>query len=201
MPASYKMDALLRLARKGPFRARDLAAAEIPRTYLTRLRDAGTLEQIDRGLYRLADADVSELHSVAEVVKRVPHATACLLTALQIHQLTSEAPAAVWIMIDTHARKPKLAYPPTEIVRASSKARIHGLETRKIEGVTVHLTSPAKTVADCYRYRRRVGMEIALSALRDYLHKYRGGVDALVAAARADRIHAFMRPYVEALAP
>ena len=197
--AIYKTEALLRLARKGPIRARDLAAAEIPRAYLTRLRDAGVLEKVDRGLYRLAAGDVTELHSVAGVAKRVPHAVICLLTALQVHHLTTEVPPAVWIMIDTHARAPKLAYPRIELVHASGNAGAHGIETRTIEGVAVRITTPAKTVADCFRYRRRVGMEIALVALRDYLRKHRGGVNALFEAARADRVYAFMRPYVEAL--
>jgi predicted transcriptional regulator of viral defense system len=199
MPRTYKTEELIRLARKGPIRARDLSAAAIPRTYLARLCESGVLEQVDRGLYRLADAPVTELHSLAEVAKRVPHATICLLSALQIHELTTEVPHAVWIMIDTHARSPRLAYPRVEVVRASGKARAHGLEVRRIEGVSIRLTSPAKTVADCFRYRRHVGLEVALAALREYLRKHRGGIDALTKAARADRIHAFMRPYIEAL--
>jgi predicted transcriptional regulator of viral defense system len=161
--------------------------------------EAGVLEQVDRGLYRLAESRVTELHSIAEVSKRVPHAVICLLTALQIHELTTEAPHAVWIMIDTHARTPKLGYPRIEVVRASGKARTHGIETRTVEGVPVKLTTPAKTVADCFRYRRHVGLEVALAGLRDYLRKHRGGVDALTNAARADRIYTFMRPYIEAL--
>ena len=103
-------------------------------------------------------------------------------------------------MIDRHARAPKLARPKLEIVWASGRARNHGIERRTIEGVRVQLTTPAKTVADCFRYRRHVGLEIALAALRDYLRKHRGGIDALVAAARADRVYAVMRPYLEALA-
>lgn len=199
MSLTYKTDALIRLARKGPIRARDLAASGIPRTYLARMCEAGVLEQVDRGLYRLAESRVTELHSIAEVSKRVPHAVICLLTALQIHELTTEAPHAVWIMIDTHARTPKLGYPRIEVVRASGKARTHGIETRTVEGVPVKLTTPAKTVADCFRYRRHVGLEVALAGLRDYLRKHRGGVDALTNAARADRIYTFMRPYIEAL--
>lgn len=103
-------------------------------------------------------------------------------------------------MIDRHARVPKLSYPKLEIVRASGWARTHGVERRTIEGVRVQMTTPAKTVADCFRYRRHVGLDVALAALRDYLRKHRGGIDALVAAARADRVHALMRSYLEALA-
>jgi predicted transcriptional regulator of viral defense system len=208
-----KTHALLRLARSGPVRARDLEAAGIPRAYLRRLCDRGLLEQVDRGLYRLPEAPVTELHSLAEVAKRVPHATIALLSALQLHQLTNEAPHAVWILIDRNARAPRLGTPKLELVRASGAARDHGVEVRTIEGVRVHVTTPAKTVADCFRYRRHVGLEVALAALRDYLHPSGPGraaersstrgpsrIDALVAAARADRVYTVVRPYLEALA-
>lgn len=198
--AQNKTRTLLRLARKGPVRARDLADAGIPRAYLRRLCDRGLLEQVDRGLYRLADAPVTELSSLAEVSKRVPHAVICLLSALQVHGMTTEAPHAVWVLIDRHARLPKVASPTLEVVRASGAAREHGVETRMVDGVKVHLTTPAKTVADCFRFRRHVGLEVALAALRDYLKKRKGSIDALVEAARVDRIHAFVRPYLEALA-
>ena len=143
---------------------------------------------------------MTELHSLAEVAKRLPRATICLASALQVHELTTEAPHAVWVLIDRHARTPRLSYPKLEVVRASGAARDHGVETRTIEGVRVQVTTPAKTVADCFRYRRHVGLDVALAALRDYLRKKRGGVDALLEAARADRIFALMRPYLEALA-
>jgi predicted transcriptional regulator of viral defense system len=130
----------------------------------------------------------------------VPHAVVCLLSALQFHGLTTEAPHAVWVLIDRHARVPKLTYPKLEVVRASGAARTHGVETRTIEGVQVQLTTPAKTVADCFRFRRHVGLDVARSALEEYLRKRKGGIDALVEAARADRIYPFMRPYLEALA-
>jgi predicted transcriptional regulator of viral defense system len=195
-----KTDALLRLARRGPVRARDLDEAKIPRAYLRRLCSRGLLEQVDRGLYRLAEAPVTELHSLAEASKRVPHAVVCLLSALSVHQLTTEVPHAVWVLIDRHARMPKIAYPKLEVVRASGPAREHGVAGRSIDGVRVRVTTPAKTVADCFRYRNRVGLDVALTALRDYLRKHRAGIDPLVEAARADRVYAFMRPYLEALA-
>jgi predicted transcriptional regulator of viral defense system len=195
-----KTAALLRLARKGPVRARDLDAAAIPRAYLRRLRDRGLLEQTARGLYRLAGGPVTELSSLAEVAKRVPHAVVCLLSALQVHGLTAESPHAVWILIDRHARLPKLGSPTLEVVRASGPARKYGVESRIVDGVKIQITSPAKTVADCFRFRRHVGLEVAIAALKDYLRKRKGSVDALVEAARADRIYAFMRPYLEAVA-
>jgi len=195
-----KTAALLRMARKGLVRARDLEGAGIPRTYLSRLTERGLLEQVDRGLYQLADGQVTELNSIAQVAARVPHATVCLLSALQLHGLTAEVPHAVWIMIDRHGRMPKLTYPKLEVVRASGEAREQGLSTRTVEGVRVSVTTPAKTVADCFRYRSHVGLDVALAALRDYLRKHRNGIDALVISAKADRIYPLMRPYLEALA-
>ena len=206
---STKTSELLRLAGSGPLRTRDVDAAGIPRVYLRRLCERGLLERVDRGLYRLPEAPVTELHSLVEVARRVPHATVALLSALQVHGLTTEAPHAVWILIDRHARTPKVTYPKLEVVYASGPALVQGVETRTIEGVPVRLTTPAKTVADCFRYRRHVGLEVALAALRGYLGRpvARGAarrtgspIDDLVTAARADRVSAVLRPYLEALA-
>ncbi len=195
-----KTDILIRLARKGPVRACDLDEPGIPRAYLQRLCDRGVIERVDRGLYRLVEAPSSEQSSLAEVAKRVPHAIVCLLSALQAHGLTTESPHAVWVLIDRRARMPKLTYPALEVVRASGPAREHGVETRVIDGVNIQITTPAKTVADCFRFRRHVGLEVALAALKDYLQKRKGSIDALIEAARADRIYTFLRPYLEALA-
>lgn len=233
-----KVEALLKLAKKGPIRARDLKDRKIPRAYLQRFCERGLLEQVDRGLYRLVDAPMTEQYSLAEVTKRVPRGTICLFSALQMHELTTEMPHEVWVLIDRHARVPKLNYPKLRIVRASGKALEHGVEQRIIAGVSVKLTTPAKTVADCFRYRRHVGRDVALDALRDYLAKSRGStttrerelfdqgdgvgygngaygsatlrgdghgdphvysIDALVEAARVNRIYSVMRPYMEAL--
>lgn len=172
---------------------------DVPRIYLKRLCDQGVLERVDRGLYRLSQAPTTELSSVAEVAKRVPHAIVCLLSALQVHELTTEAPYAVWVLIDRHARVPKMDYPTLEVIYASGAARTHGIERRIIDGVEVKITIPAKTVADCFRYRRHVGLDVALAALKDYLKMRKGSIDELVEAARADRIYSFMRPYLEAL--
>jgi len=195
-----KIDVLIRLARQGPVRARDLDEAGVPRAYLRRLCDRGLLERVDRGLYRLVETPITGHSTLAEVVKRVPHAIVCLLSALEVHGLTTESPHAVWLLIDRRARMPRLAYPKLEVIRASGPARAHGVEIRMIDGVEVRLTNPAKTVADCFRFRRHVGLEVALAALRDYLKTRMGSIDELVEAARADRIYGFMRPYLEALA-
>jgi predicted transcriptional regulator of viral defense system len=197
--ARSKTGKLLRLAQKGPVRSRDLDEIDVPRTYLRRLLERGLLEQVSRGMYRLADAPVTELSSLADVQKRVPEGVVALLSALQVHGMTTELPYAVWLMLDTRARRPVSYSPQLEIVRASGLALTHGIETRRIDGIDVRVTSPAKTVADCFRFRRHVGLEVAIASLRDYVEKRRGSIDALFAAARADRVHAVLRPYVEAL--
>lgn len=195
-----KVDDLLELISYGPIRSRDLDVVSIPRSYLERMCNQGLIERVGRGLYRLSDAPKSENHTLAEVAKLVPGGVICLLSALQYYGLTSELPSAVWIMIERHARRPGITTTSMEIVRASGLAFVQGIENITVDGVPARISSPAKAVADCFRYRRYVGLDVAIEALRDYLLKYRGGMDALVEAARADRIYPFMRPYLEALA-
>jgi predicted transcriptional regulator of viral defense system len=231
-------DRVLQLARRGPVTARDLAGIGVPRAHLQRLCARGDLVRVERGVYRSADAETTELASVAEVAKRAPRVVICLLTALQIHGLTTEVPHEVWVLIHNRARTPHIERPHLHVVRASGEAATYGVEVRTIEGVDVRVTSPAKTVADCFRYRDHVGLDVALAALRDYRRKGRGratsverrvrgtgagfgygsgagagngdgsgygdpwffSVDALVEAARADRVYSVVRPYLEALA-
>ncbi|MEM7604987.1 MAG: type IV toxin-antitoxin system AbiEi family antitoxin domain-containing protein [Myxococcota bacterium] len=200
MGDSSKIDRLIAFAKDGPFRARDLGDLGIPRSYLTRLVDRGALERTSRGVYRLADAQITELHSLGQVALHAPHVVICLLSALQAHELTTEVPAAVWIMIAHKAWAPTLDSLQVEVVRASGAALDYGVEELTIEGVSVKMTQPAKTVADCFRYRRHVGLDVALEALRDYLKRSDASIDALVEAARADRVLSVMRPYLEALA-
>jgi predicted transcriptional regulator of viral defense system len=189
-------------------RAGELTALGIPRAYLARLVARGALIRVARGLYRAADAELNELTTLVETQTLVPRGVVCLLSALQLHDLTTEAPHAVWLMIDTHARPPSLAT-ALEVVRASGQALAHGTETRLEAGVRLRLTTPAKTVADCFRYRHRVGLDVAISALRDFLRRGRTAkrkdadrysIDALMAAARVDRVARVIRPYLEALA-
>ncbi len=204
-PQGSHSAAVLAIARAGPIRARDLAPLGVPRTYLSRLVTQGRLVALGGGLYQAAGVRETELHTLVAVMKHAPKATACLLTALQLHGLTTELPHAVWVMIPTHARPPTPRSTKLEVVRASGPALTFGIEEQVAEGLRFQVTSPAKTVADCFRYRRRVGFDVALAALRDYLarRRARGGVrfsvDALTEAAAADRIYTVMEPYLEAL--
>lgn len=187
-------DRLLQLASLGPFRSSELEDIQVPRVYLQRLRSAGRLELVDRGLYRLSGGPVRP--AIAEVSTKYPRGIICLLSALALHGL-GNAPPSVWLMVDRHARTPNLRTVPIEAVRASGPALKYGVETRQIDGVPVRVTSAAKTVADCWRYVRRVGKPTAIAALRAYLP---GDVDALADAARADKVSGVMGPYLEALA-
>jgi predicted transcriptional regulator of viral defense system len=166
---------------------------------LTRLCRNKGLNRLSRGLYASPRAEISENHSLAEAARRVPHAIVCLSSALRFHGLTTQAPFEVWIAIDVKARKPRVRDMPLRVVRFSGKARTYGVEEHEVENVTVRVTSAAKTVADCFKYRNKIGLDVALEALRDY-RRSRRSRDDLWRAARACRMASVMRPYMEALA-
>jgi len=191
---------VLRLARqRGVLRARELPALGIPRVTLTRLHRAGLLERVGRGLYRSLDADVSEHHTLAEASKRVPHGVVCLISALRFHGIGTQAPFEVWLAIDRRARKPKVDYPPLRIVRFAHMDRRHAIAVYLVDGVKVRVTSPARTVAECFRYRNKIGIDVAIEALRDYRSTRKGSTDELWKAAELLRVKAVMRPYLEAI--
>ena len=152
-----------------------------------------------RGLYAHPDAKVTENHSLAEASKRVSHGVICLLSALRFHGLTTQNPSEVWLALDWKARAPKNGKLPLRIVRMSGKAFTEGLEEHQIETVNVRVYKPAKTVADCFKYRNKIGLDVALEALREYRRRYRGGMDELWSYAHICRVARVMRPYLEAL--
>ncbi len=194
-------DRLIALARDlGVVRPRDLAGRGIPRTALARLLAAGVLARPSRGVYVLADADVTEHYDLAQACKRVPHGVVCLLSALRFHRLTTQAPHEVWIGVDRKARRPKLVHPPLRVVRFSGAGLTAGVEEHTVERVRVRVTSPARTVADCFAYRATVGLDVALEALRDCLRQRRATMDDLHRMAQARRMANVMRPYLEAMA-
>ena len=190
---------LLDLARRaGVLRSRDLAGERIPRMILTRLLNRNLLTRAARGLYVLPEADVSEHHTLAEASKRVPRGVVCLLSALRFHGLTTQSPFEVWMALDVKARKPRVEAPPLRIVRFSGRALTSGVEKHEVEHVTVRVTSAPKTVADCFKYRRKIGLDVALEALKDY-RRARKSMDDLWRAARVCRVASVIRPYLEAL--
>ena len=199
--AETKADQVLALIRRyGVVRPRDLAAHGIPREYLVRLYRQGLLDRPARGVYVLADADPSEHQSLVEACKRVPHGVVCLLSALRFHHLTTQAPFEVWLAIGAKAWHPRVDYPPLRVVRFSGPALTAGVEEHVIQGVTVRVTNPARTVVDCFKYRNKIGLDVALEALRDCRRQKKATMDELYRAAQARRMANVMRPYLESLA-
>jgi predicted transcriptional regulator of viral defense system len=185
---------------QGVVRPRDVAGRGISRTRIQRLTESGTLERVGRGLYVPAGTRITEHHTLAEAAKRVPGGVVCLLSALSFHRMTTQSPHEVWLAVDVKARKPKTDWPPLRIVRFSGEARTVGVETHVIEGVEVRITSRAKTVADCFKYRNKIGVDVAVEALREYLSKRGRSMDELQRAADVSRVGRIIRPYLEALA-
>ncbi len=184
--------------REGILRPRDLDGLGIARTYLQRLEEKGLLERIGRGLYHLPSADVTEHHSLAAACKLVPHGVVCLLSALQFHELTTQAPFEVWLAIEQGARRPGVNNPPLRVVHFSGPAFHEGIDAYEIEGVTVQVYNPAKTVADCFKFRNKIGLDVAIEALRDYLRRYPRGIDELWHYTKLCRVANVIRPYLEA---
>lgn len=183
----------------GVLRPRDLAAWGIPPRYASRLAERGLLERIDRGLYTATDGDIHEYQTLAEVSRRIPHAVICLLSALRFHDLTMQSPFEVWVMVDDHAYVPRATRLPVRVVYASGAALSEGVEEHRILGVSVRVTSPAKTVADCFKYRSKVGLDVALEALRETWRGRRATMDEIWRYAQVCRVARVMRPYLESL--
>lgn len=193
-------DKLIELARlRGLIRPSDLKSLEIPRVSLTRAVRRGQLERVGRGLYGLPEREISAHGSLAEVALKVPKGIICLLSALRFHGLTTQAPFEVWLAIENKAIAPKLEYPPLRIVRFSGAALTEGVEEHIVDGVTIRITGVAKTVADCFKYRNKIGLDVALEALRDAWHEKRMTSDEIWRYAKVCRVANVMRPYLDSL--
>lgn len=199
MPKNHR-DKLLKLAKqRGLLRPRDLKAAGVPRVYLKQLVERGELLKTGRGLYVHADASLTENHSLAEAAKLSPRGVICLLSALRFHDLTTENPAEVWIAVPRKARPPKSSAPALRAMRFSGQMMSAGIEKHVIEGVTVRVYSVAKTVADCFRFRNRIGVNIAVEALRDAWRNKKATSDELWHYAKVCRVLNILRPYFDSL--
>lgn len=185
--------------RQGIVRTRDLDDIGVPREVLKRLTDRGELVRRSRGVYVLPQHEPTRHTDLAEVCARASNATVCLVTALDFHELTTQVPHAVWLMIERSAWKPRIEHPPIKVVYASGKSLTMGVETHKIEGVRVSITTPAKTVADCFKYRRHVGHDVAVEALKDCLRQRKATPAQLYEMAKIDQVAKRVRPYIEAL--
>lgn len=191
---------VVQLAQKaGVLRTRDAALHSIPRQYLTRAYRRGLIKRVGRGLYIAADAQLSESHSLAQAAKRVPNGVICLLSALQFHDLTTQSPFEIWMAIDRKAWLPHVPDLPLRFVRFSGPALTEEVQTHRVGGVAVRVYSPAKTVADCFKYRNKIGLDVALEALRDCWRQRKATMDQLWRAAKICRVANVMRPYMESL--
>lgn len=192
-----------KMKHTGILHARDLKAQGIQREYLWQLQRKGLLERAGRGIYRQPNWEVTENYSLVEAAQRVPRGVICLLSALRFHGLTTQTPFEVWVAIDRKAHRPNGSsdehLTPLKIVRFSGQALTEGIEEHTIEGVTVKIYSPAKTVADCFKYRNKIGVDVAVEALRDCWQKRRASADKLWRYAKICRVANVMRPYMEAI--
>ena len=191
---------ILSLARqKGLLRASDLDAIEAPRVVLTRLIEGGLLERVSRGLYRLPSHPGSEHEGLATVAAKVPQAVFCLLTALQFHELTTQLPRQVWIAMPRGSHVPRVDYPPIKMVQMTGAVYTAGIEEHLRDGVTLRVYSAAKTVADCFKHRNKIGLDVALEALKDARAERMASADDLWRYAKVCRVANVMRPYLEAI--
>ena len=198
--ASTHEQQVLRLARaRTLLRARDLTQQGLPTIALTRLVQAGKLERVARGLYGIPGAKISEHRSLAEVAARVPKGVVCLLSALRVHEIGTQAPQEVWIAIPPHMASPRLDQPAIRVVRMSEAALAEGVDRLKIDGVDVPVFNAARTVVDCFRFRNKIGLDVALEALRDGWSRRKFTLDDLWRHATRGRVANVMRPYIEAI--
>ncbi len=200
MPTTSKNQAIRLIEKLGLARPRDLEQHGISRSLLSRLVKEGLIIRQARGIYVAARHAPTEAHSLAQVAKRVPEAVFCLFTALRFHELTTQSAAEVWIALPEKARHPCLDYPRLRVARFSGPALIEGVEEHRVEGVVIRVYSAAKTVADCFKYRNKVGIDVAVEALRDFGRKHRGCANDLARFARICRVARVMQPYLDAIA-
>jgi predicted transcriptional regulator of viral defense system len=182
----------------GTIRARDVERVGLTRGRLRGMLRRGEIQRAGRGIYRPL-AEATELDTVAAVCARVPDAIICLLTALAIHRIGTQLPSDVWIALDRKARKPSVPELPVRLVRYSGAMLTYSVDHLVIQGVPARITSPARTVVDCFRYRNKIGIDVALEALKESLRTRRTTVDAIIRAAQACRVYSVMSPYLQAV--
>jgi len=200
MPRATKTDKLIELSRRqAVIRPRDVARARIPRNYLARLVQRGQLQKLGRGIYTSSTAPVSEHVSLLEVSRKIPNGVICLLSALRFHEIGTQLPSDVWIAIDGKAWMPRINSPAVRIVRFSGKALHFGVQETQVVGGKIRVFSPAKTIADCFKYRHKIGMDVALEALREAYKQRKASMNELFEAAKVCRVANVMKPYLESL--
>ena len=185
--------------RLGMFRARDFVTAGYPREYLRRLVAREQVRQISRGLYVSTSFEGNEHQTLVEVAKRVPAGVVCLVSALSFHQLGTQLPSEVWLALPIGTSYPRIRDMPVRFCKFSRPTHALGIEEHHLPGGTVRVYSPAKTVVDCFKFRNKIGMDVAIEALSDCLRKHRATVGQLNEIATECRVAKVMRPYLEAM--
>lgn len=196
--ASQRQIALRLLGRRGILRPSELEAAGVHPQTLARMAEDGAVVRAGRGLYQLPGAERSLAHSLAEVAKAVPSGVICLLSALQFHELTLQMPLRAWVAIGRKGRLPRVGYPPIRAIRFGEKAMSAGIERHVIDKVGTRIFDPAKTIVDCFRYRKEVGLEVALEGLRNGIRTRKAHPDRIAAHAKDLRIWTVLEPYLDA---
>lgn len=197
---SQREQALSLLQRRGMMRLREFGEAGITATTVSRLERDGAIVRLARGLYQLADADLDQQHTLAEVAKLIPKGVVCLTSALAFHGLTDQLPARVWVALDRKHWRPRIAYPPVRIVRFPAGPLAAGVERHRIEGIPVSIFGVAKTVADLFRYRRTVGEAVVVEALRETLRQRKATPADIARFAEQAGVWKTMQPYLTTLA-
>ena len=196
---SVSNEAVTLVKKQGLVRLRDFEEHGIPRAKVAGWVTEGSLVRVARGLYGLPGHDLGEHESLVQVAKLVPDGAVCLLSALRFHGLTTQNPSEVWLGIDRKARKPRLEWPPLHIVWWSGDVISAGVVEVKVSRIPIRITTPARTVADCFKYRNKIGLDVAIEALRDFRRKKKGTLDELNQMANVCRVNRVMQPYLEAL--
>ncbi|MGD9175979.1 MAG: type IV toxin-antitoxin system AbiEi family antitoxin domain-containing protein, partial [Desulfobacterales bacterium] len=186
-------------ATGGLIRTGEALEKGIHRRTLYGLRDEGTLIQISRGLYQLADMEIPAQVNLAEVAKRVTNGIICLISALAFHELTTQIPHYVWLAVERKARSPKINYPPLRVFFFSGDMFSHGITIHKIMNQNVKIYDAPKTVIDCFRWQKAVGLEVAIEAAREYLKRRDSSPSELVHYAKICKVEKFVRPYLQAM--
>lgn len=198
-PDTYTRQVLGLLRERSVLRPSDLDAIGAPRVILTRMTAKGQLEKAGRGLYRLPDNPGSEHESLIAVAVRAPQAVFCLLTALQFHELTTQLPRQVWIAMPRGSHVPKITWPPVRMVQFSGDAYSDGIEVVERDRIKLRVYCVAKTIADCFKHRNKIGLDVALEALKDARAQNKASADDLWRYAKVCRVTNVMRPYLESL--
>ena len=199
MPENFTPSDLRRAGIGAFFRPRDVAPLGVSYYHLQRLVAEGHAEKAGPGLYRLSDVETTETETIVMVASAVPHAIVCLLSALRVHEIGTQSPRQVWLAIDRKARKPRRLPAEVSIVRFSGQMLTYGVVTQSMQGVRVQITTPARTVVDCFRYRNKIGLDVAMEALRDAVRSRKAMVSEIDRAAEVCRIRTVIAPYLEAL--